>query len=231
MNATPTPNAAPPTVTTCPACHASVAPGNRFCPACGASLAPTAPAASAPSPPAGNPPVDIRNRVDDDRGALKRLQLLIPGFRGYREGEDLRAADSILRREVADRVARSRGSVESARSTLTNAGRFDRLNDLAQLIADLQRLEGEIRHAEQGYTGISPAVRANPAVVDRLYEYDYGFASAADTLARGLDALGPAAASGDAAAIAAAVSSARNEVSQLDSAFKVRLRAVQGIQV
>jgi hypothetical protein len=215
---------APPTAAaaTCPSCKAPVAPGSKFCPACGASIAPAAP------PP--NPPVDIRNRVEEDRGALKRLQLLVPGFRGYREQEDLRAADSLLRIQVAERVSRARGSVEAGRTALTQAGRFDRLNDLAQIISDLQRLEGEIRHAEQGYTGISPAVRVNASVLDRLYEYDYGFASAADTLARGLDGLGPAIASGDAASIGPIVATARGQVAQLDSAFKARMRAIQGIQ-
>ncbi len=218
---TPTPTPATP-ASVCPACHAPVAAGSKFCPACGASLAPPAPASS--------PPVDIRNRVQDDQGALKRLQLLVPGFRGYREQEDLRAADSLLRIQVADRVSRARGSVEAGRSALTQAGRFNQLNDLAPLISDLQRLEGEIRHAEQGYTGISPAVRVNASVLDRLYEYDYGFASAADTLARGLDGLGPAIASGDASAVGPIVTSARGQVSQLDSAFKARMRAIEGIQ-
>jgi hypothetical protein len=175
--------------------------------------------------------VDIRNRVDQDRGTLKRLQLLLPGFRGYREGEDLRAADSLLRLQVADRVGRARGTVENARSTLTQAARFDRLGDLAQIIAELQRLEGEIRHAEQGYTGISPSVRISSASLDRLYEYDYGFVSAADTLTHGLDDLPAAASSGDAAALASIVQNSRSQIGQLDSAFKARMRAVEGIQV
>ncbi len=121
--------------------------------------------------------------------------------------------------------------MENARSTLTQAARFDRLNDLAQVISDLQRLEGEIRHAEQGYTGISPAVRISGTALDRLYEYDYGFAAAADTLTHGLDGLPTAASSGDATALNAIVQNTRSQVGQLDSAFKARMRAVEGIQV
>ena len=47
---------------------------------------------------------DIRNQVDDSRGVLKRLQLLIPGFRGYRQLEDLRVADALLRKQVAGTI-------------------------------------------------------------------------------------------------------------------------------
>lgn len=218
-------------------CRAPVPSGSAFCPACGANLRPpvSAPAPGNPAPPPppapGAPPVDIRNRVDQDRGTLKRLQLLLPGFRGYREGEDLRAADSLLRLQVADKVGRARGTVENARSTLTQAARFDRLSDLAQVISDLQRLEGEIRHSEQGYTGISPSVRISGTALDRLYEYDYGFVAAADTLGHGLDGLPAAASSGDAAALNSIVQNTRSQVGQLDSAFKARMRAVEGIQV
>jgi hypothetical protein len=175
--------------------------------------------------------VDIRNTVDQDRGTLKRLQLLIPGFRGYRETEDVRAADSLLRRQVADKIARARGTVESVRSTLTQAGHFEHLTDLAPLIADLQKLEGEIRHAEQGYTGISPAVRANAQTLDRMYEYDYGFTIAGNQLSEGIDALPRIANLGDAAALGDALNTARGRVSQLDTAFRARLRAVEQIQV
>lgn len=222
---TPPPPPPAPAVTTCPSCRAPVSPGANFCPACGARIAPAAAAA------AGTPPVDLRNRVDQDRGVLKKIQLLIPGYSGYRQGEDLRAADSLLRIQVADRIARSRATVETTRTALTQAGRFDRLNDLAGIVADLMRLEGEIRHAEQGYTGISPAVRVNPAQLDKLYEYDYGFASAADTLARGLDGLPAAAAAGDATAIGQIVAASRGQIGQLDSAFRARLQAIEGIRV
>lgn len=155
----------------------------------------------------------------------------MPGYRGYRQGEDIRAADSLLRLQIADRVARARGSIESARTTLTQAGRFDRLNDLAALVADLMKLEGEIRHAEQGYSGISPAIRVQAGNLDRLYEYDYGFASASTELGQGVDAISGAVSSGDDAAMAAIVQKARGQVGQLDSAFKARMRAIEGIQV
>jgi hypothetical protein len=176
--------------------------------------------------------VDIRQKVEGDRGAIKRLQLLIPGYRGYREGEDLRAADSLLRRQVADKVLNARATIENSRAALTNSGQFQVLNDLAPLIADLMRIEGEIRHAEQGYTGISPAVRANPQQLDRLYEYDYGFASAADQLNQAIGPL-PSLAAGQGApgSLPSLITSLRGMVNQLDTAFKARMQVVEGIRV
>jgi len=229
--AAPPPPSAPPT--TCPKCGTPAPSGARFCNACGSSLFVQAGSSTGTAAPPGAPPLDIRQKVEEDRGVLKRLQLLVPGFRGYREGEDLRAADSLLRRQVADKVHNARTTIENSRAALTNSGQFQVLNDLAPLIADLMRLEGEIRHAEQGYTGISPAVRANPQQLDRLYEYDYGFAVAADQLNQSMAPLPSLAASAGAGpgAISALVVTIRGQINQLDAAFKARVQAVEGIRV
>ncbi len=229
----PAPGPGPSPASVCPKCGSPAPAGARFCNACGSSLVVQAGSSTGTLAPANAPPLDIREKVEGDRGFLKRVQMLVPGFRGYREGEDLRAADSILRREVADKVKAARLTVENARAALSNAGQFSVLMDLSPLIADLLRIEGEIRSAQQGYTGFSPAVRVRPEQLDRLYEYDYGFAQAADTLNRSLGSIptllgGPAP---NPAGVPAVVATARTELSELDAAFKARLQVVEGIQV
>lgn len=217
----------------CPKCGTAAPPGARFCNACGASLLQPSSGPAPSSVPAAAPPLDIRTQVDENRGLLKRLQLLVPGFHGYREGEDVRAADSILRRQVADKVKNARTTIENSRSALSNAGQFQALNDLAPIVADLLRLEGEIRNAEQGYTGISPSVRIQTANLDRLYEYDYGFAQAADQLNQTLAPLPSLAmtASTNPSGVPTLISSARGSITQLDQAFKARISAVKGVLV
>jgi hypothetical protein len=226
---TPPPPPAPPSAptagpTACPKCGQPVPAGSRFCNACGATLTP---------PPAapGAPPVDIRQNVDQSRGMLKRLQLLVPGYSGYRQGEDIRAADNLLRIQVADKVRNARTTLENARSALVNSNQFASLTDLAPLLADLQRLEGEIRHAEQGYTGISPSIRVNPAQIDRLYEYDYGFALAGNQLNETVAPIPGLAMGGNGAGVAPIVATARGQVSQLEQAFKARMQVIEGIRI
>jgi hypothetical protein len=175
--------------------------------------------------------VDIRQTVEQERGFLKRLQLLVPGFHGYRVGEDIRAADSLLRREIADKVHVSVSQLQEARSDLAQASQFQVLNDFTQLLADLQQLEAHIRHAEQGYSGISAAIRIQAPDLDRIYEYDYGFAEAADQLSIAVVALRAPLVSGDGAAIAPAVNTVRAQVAQLGQTFRARMQAIEGIQV
>jgi zinc-ribbon domain len=223
----PPPPGSAPLPTNCPKCGAPVPAGSRFCNACGAAVT----AATVNAGAAGQPPVDLRQRVDEDRGFLKRLQLLLPGYRGYRQGEDDRAADNLLRIQTADKIRNARTTMENARSALSNAGQFAALNDLAPLIADLQRLEGEIRHAEQGYTGISPSVRINPQQLDRLYEYDYGFVIAADQVNQTISGLPALAMGTGASGVPALVATARSQISQLEQSWKARLQAIEGIRV
>ena len=215
----------------CPKCGATSAPGSRFCSSCGSSLFTQSGSSTGTQAPAGSPPVDIREKVDSDRGILKRLQLLIPGFRGYRQGEDIRAADSFIRIQVADRIKNARLTIEGSRSALSNANLFQALNDLAPVIADLLRLEGEVRFAEQGYTGFTPAVRINPQQLDRLYEYDYGFVQAADQLNQTVAPLPSLATGSNPSGVTALVTATRGQVNQLEQAFKARIQVIEGIRV
>jgi len=228
---TPAPTPSPSGPVACPKCGTVAPPGARFCNSCGSSLFTEGGISTGTQAPAGAPPVDLRQRVEGDRGVLKRLQLLIPGFRGYRQGEDIREADSFLRIQVADKVKNARTTIENSRAALANANQFQALNDLAPILADLLTLEGRIRFAEQGYTGISPAVRINPQQLDRLYEYDYGFAQAGDQLNQTIAPLPGLAASANSAAVATLVATARSQVNQLDQAFKARLQVIEGIRI
>ncbi len=218
---------------TCPKCGSVAPAGARFCNVCGSSLTVQGGSSTGtlPAPSSGAPPVDLRQKVDNDRGFLKRLQLLVPGFRGYRQGEDIREADAFLRIQVADKVKNARTTVENSRAALANANQFQVLNDLSPLIANLWQLEGEVRHAEQGYTGISPAVRINPQQLDRLYEYDYGFAEAADQLNQTLTSLPTLLMGGDATQSPTVVATARSQVNQLQQAFKARIQMIEGIRI
>ncbi len=215
----------------CPKCGALAPPNARFCNVCGSSLTVQDGSSTGTMAPPGGPPVDLRQKVEADRGFLKRLQLLIPGFRGYRQGEDIREADSFLRIQVADKVKNARTTIENSRAALVNANQFQVLNDLSPLIANLWQLEGEIRHAEQGYTGISPAVRINPQQLDRLYEYDYGFALAADSLNQTVSSLPGLLMGGDASQAPALLATARSQVNQLEQAFKARIQVITGIRI
>src|SRR6058998_2696758 len=61
---------------------------------------------------------DIRDRAEQDRGLLKKIQLVIPGYAGYRRREEIRAADNLLRIQLANQLKGVRGELEDIRDGL-----------------------------------------------------------------------------------------------------------------
>ena len=118
--------------------------------------------------------VDLRDKVKEDRGLLKKVELAIPGFRGYRKREDLRIADSLLRKQLADKLKSVLTNIEQSRETLTRKMEIDMLEDVRRLVNQAQVIEGKVRHAEQGYTGVSADYRIEESELNQLYEWDLG---------------------------------------------------------
>ncbi|MDA4119156.1 MAG: hypothetical protein OK436_01055 [Thaumarchaeota archaeon] len=123
----------------------------------------------------GNP--DIRQPVEANRGAVKKLQLLIPGLRGYRSKEDIRVSDELLRNQVADRLDKVKGNLEQVRKQMATAGDLTNLTSIGSLISQVQTLSGEVRHAAQGYAGWVAPIQVNEDKLNKLYDYDYTFVS------------------------------------------------------
>lgn len=124
----------------------------------------------------GNP--DIREQVDASRGISKKLELLIPGLRGYRTKEDLRASDSILRNQVADKLDHVKDNLQQVRKQVASNNDLTNLTNVGSLIAQIQTLSGEVRHAGQGYSGWVAPIQMTDDKLNKLYEYDYAFVSA-----------------------------------------------------
>lgn len=172
---------------------------------------------------------DIRQQVEEDRGLLKKIQMVIPGFRGYRKREDIRAADSILRLQMADGLVRVREGLEESRQAMTDDYQTKNIDRIGGVINKARTLEGKVRHAEQGYSGFSPAVRIVEAELNRLYEYD---ASMIDTIQR-LDsaqaALHSAVTARDDTEARLQLEDIRNDLVEFQRVFEDRIPRVAGI--
>lgn len=117
---------------------------------------------------------DLIERVEKDRGLIKNIELAIPGFRGYRKREDIRDSDSLLRFELANKLREDIGdNLEKSRSVIASRYDLPLLSEVGTLIQMEKMIEGRIRHAEQGYSGISPSYRIDEEQLHTLYYYDW----------------------------------------------------------
>jgi hypothetical protein len=175
----------------------------------------------------GNP--DIRQQVEDNRGIAKKLQLLIPGLRGYRTKEDIRVSDELLRNQVADRLDHAKGNLELLRKQVAAGGDMTNLTGVGSLISQVQTLSGEVRHAAQGYAGWVAPIRIDEGKLNKLYDYDYSFVTAAFQLD---DATSPGKLSYDITApnsIQAPLGQLSKSVADIRQKWSLRVEAIEGV--
>ena len=168
---------------------------------------------------------DIRERVEADRGLLKKLQLLIPGYAGYRRREDIRAADNLLRIQLSDRIKAVRGELESIRDAMSMDGKYQGLQSIGNAIFTLQGIEAKVRHAEGGYSGISATIRIEETELDRLYEYDWAMFESLDKAAAVVPMIRDA---GDGKSLETSLRAFGEAVKGFESAWNLRTEAVTG---
>lgn len=173
---------------------------------------------------------DLRERVEDDRGLLKKIQLHIPGFAGYRRREDLRTADNLLRIQLADRIVKVKDKVESARAELVRNYQVASLEPVGGLVFKLTELDGRVRHAEGGYSGISADIRVEEVELNKLYEFDLALFDGVGALLAKADEL-KAAARKEADAVLAAVDDFRAAAEAFEDTFERRMKVITGTEV
>ena len=173
--------------------------------------------------------VDLRDKVKEDRGLLKKLELAIPGFRGYRKREDLRVADSLLRKQLADGMGKIVQRIEMCRKDLAKNMQMDLLNDIAALVNNATATENRVRHAEQGYSPISPDYKVREGQLDNLYEWDLNLLDDIQEVSGAVTALEGAIDKGDLTHIEQGIGHAERELREFNDLFNTRIEAIAGL--
>ncbi|MDI6885085.1 MAG: hypothetical protein QMD22_01805 [archaeon] len=175
--------------------------------------------------------VDLRKKVEEDRGLLKKLELAIPGFRGYREREDLRIADSLLRAQLADRLKGIGAQVEQCRQDLVKKLELEFLEDAARVVNSMQKTESRVRHAEQGYSGISAGIRIEGEELNRLYEWDLQLLRDIATIKSKVEELQGVILAGNKREVPTLMRAVNNIVQDLNATFDKRFEIISGVGV
>jgi hypothetical protein len=160
---------------------------------------------------------------------MKKLELLIPGLRGYRTKEDIRVSDSMLRNQVADRLDRVKSNLEGLRKDVAAADDLTNLTSVGSVISQVQALSGEVRHAAQGYAGWVAPIQVDETKLNKLYEHDYSFVSSVfqldeDTSPENLKYDGASPNS-----VQTALTGVSAKVSEIRQKWSARTEAIEGI--
>lgn len=130
---------------------------------------------------------DLYDRITDDQDIIRKLLSKIPGFSGYVERENRRAADKLIRDTVADRFEELWKRISSIQTDLISSGGLEYIDDMERAAIKIRQFIDRIRHASYGYSPFFNATKVNEEELARVYEFDLALLENADVVARAID--------------------------------------------
>ena len=130
---------------------------------------------------------DLFNRITDDQDVIRKLFSKIPGFNGYVERENRRAADKILREAVANRFEELWQRISSIQNDLISTGGLEFIDDLERAAIKIRQFIDRIRHASYGYSPFFNATKVKEEELANVYEFDLALLETADGVGRAIE--------------------------------------------
>ncbi len=104
---------------------------------------------------------------------LEKLELIVPGFKGYKEKEIRREQDKALRKRLAKALEDLRYDIVGMEEEYSDD--LKKVKELEYLMGKIQKLEDKIEHADYGYAGFFDLVHIDEDKLDEIYAHDLNF--------------------------------------------------------
>ena len=168
---------------------------------------------------------DLFDTVKGGQDIFKKLLSYIPGFSGYIERTNRRAADKLLREQVALKYSELAARTSRMQKDIADAGQIDFLDDIDSVGLKLRTFADRIKNASYGYSGFFDAVKINEKELEKIYTFDAAFFMLADQISSGLDNV-EAAVAGD--GLKAAIRAVNTLARQAGETYDRRYQTITG---
>ncbi|HUV95701.1 MAG TPA: hypothetical protein VMX14_12880 [Anaerolineae bacterium] len=136
---------------------------------------------------------DLTEKIQSSQNKLEELISRVPGFAGYKQKEQRREADKLLRLYVARQYEEQLTRLSNTQYAMVSQGRLKAMSTLERGVTKLQLLIDRIKTASYGYAGLFDAIKVDEGALDRLYSFDQAMLEGVDKIAADLDRLDEAA--------------------------------------
>ena len=170
------------------------------------------------------------NRVNSQTNLQEKIELLIPGFRGYKEKEMRRESDKLLRNQIYQKLSDAESTAKDSYRTLVNSGANDTWDDTDHLLARLDRVVERVNHSEYGYAGFFDAVKVKESDLDRMMNYDVQLLQMSDSVVNSINAFDSSVDSSNFQDAKAKVKDALKAVDAFENAYNGRKQVIMGAQ-
>jgi hypothetical protein len=169
---------------------------------------------------------DLFEKVTNAQDIFKKLASKIPGFSGYVERQNRRAADKLLRETVANRFEELYTRASALQSDLVNGGMISYVDDMEKAVIKIRTFIDKISRASYGHAGLFDAIKINEKELAALYTFDNAFFDLADQINRALDTVEASIA--DEAALPAAIRNLVTLAREAVKTFEKRGEVIKG---
>ncbi len=132
---------------------------------------------------------DIFEKVVSEQDIFKKILSKLPGFKGYFERSDRRAADKMLREMISDHYQQQWSRLSGIQRDLVNAGRIEVLDDIETASVKIRTFIDKVRTASYGYAGFFDAVKIKEDDLSQVYQYDLTLLTLLDAITAAIDNL------------------------------------------
>ncbi|MBM3145771.1 MAG: hypothetical protein FJ010_12550 [Chloroflexi bacterium] len=130
---------------------------------------------------------DLFEKVTGSQDVFKKIASKIPGFRGYIERQNRRAADKLLRETVADRFEELYQRISAVQVDFVSRGEISYVDDLEKGALKVRTFIDKVRRAAYGYSGFFDAVKINEEELACVYQYDAAMLDLVDGVVSAID--------------------------------------------
>ena len=170
------------------------------------------------------------DRTKSQTNLQEKIELLIPGFHGYKEKEMRRESDKLIRNQIYQKLYDAESQAKDTYRSLVNQGANDSWDDTDHLLARLDRVMERINHSEYGYAGFFDSTKVREPDLDRMMNYDMQLIQMADTVSNSIEALKDSVDNGRVQEAKGKVGDAMKAVDALENAYNGRKQVIVGVQ-
>lgn len=113
-----------------------------------------------------------QNSMGKEKGLLEKLELIIPGFHGYKKKELLREDDRLIRNYVYMKLKEARDKVRELMLSALNGEIFIPVTKLDRIWKELDLAGSKIKNAPAGYAGLFDRIKVKEEELEELKKQD-----------------------------------------------------------
>lgn len=167
---------------------------------------------------------DFYQKITDEYGSLEKLASKIPGFKGYMDLNDRRAADRILRERIARSFQEQLTRFTRLQRDIVEGGGLQYMERVQHIDTLLRTFIDRVQTAALGYAGVFDPIKVREEELQRLYAFDNALLTYQDQLAAGLSQLEEGVDSGEVGGVLRQLESV---VTEANNTFKRREEVLQ----